>query len=62
MQFLMKWTLSVVHDFASEVFNRFSNPYINAHLGKYCQNYSAKIKLRCIPILMKHYEKSDVGT
>jgi tagaturonate reductase len=50
---------SVVHDFASTVLNRFCNPYLMHTWLSIAQNYSAKMKFRCLPILVKHYENSD---
>ena len=50
---------TTVQDFASKVLNRFSNPYLRHSWLSIAQNYSAKMKFRCIPILVKHYELSD---
>ena len=50
---------SVVHDFALTVLNRFCNPYLMHTWLSIAQNYSAKMKFRCLPILVKHYENSD---
>ena len=50
---------SVVHDFASTVLNRFCNPYLMHSWVSIAQNYSSKMKFRCVPILVKHYQNSD---
>jgi len=50
---------SVVHDFASAVFHRFCNPYLMHTWVSIAQHYTAKMKFRCVPILVKHYENSD---
>jgi tagaturonate reductase len=46
-------------DFAAKVLARFRNPYISHHWLSITTNYSAKMKLRCIPVLITHYEKND---
>lgn len=51
---------ATVQDFASKVLARFHNPYIRRRWLSIAMNYSTKLKLRCIPVLMKHYEKNDV--
>lgn len=48
-----------VQDYASKVLARFRNPYIGHRWLSIALNYSTKMKLRCIPVLMKHYEKND---
>jgi len=50
---------SIVDDFALAVFNRFCNPYLKHTWISIAQHYSAKMKFRCLPILLKHYQKSD---
>lgn len=50
---------STVHDFASKVLTRFHNPYLRHLWLSIAMNYSTKMKLRCIPVLVKHYEKND---
>jgi tagaturonate reductase len=51
---------ATVQDFASKVLARFRNPYLRHRWLSIAMNYSTKMKLRCIPVLMKYYEKSDV--
>jgi tagaturonate reductase len=46
-------------NFAFNVLARFRNPHIKHPWSNIASNYSAKIKMRCIPVLMKHYEKND---
>lgn len=45
--------------FISNVLDRFRNPHIN-HLWKNITlNYTSKVKMRCVPVLKKHYENHD---
>jgi tagaturonate reductase len=46
-------------DFGVKVLERFRNPYLQHRWLNITLNYSAKMKLRCVPVLMKHYENSD---
>jgi tagaturonate reductase len=48
-----------VETFSSNVLSRFRNPHIEHPWLSITINYSAKMKARCIPVLVKHYEKSD---
>ena len=50
---------ATVHDFASMVLARFRNPHLRHTWLSIAKNYSAKMKYRCIPILVRHYEKKD---
>jgi tagaturonate reductase len=52
--------LVTARDFGLNVLARFHNPYIRHRWLTITLNYSSKMKLRCIPVLMKHYEHSDV--
>ena len=45
--------------FGETVIERFRNPYIQHKWISITMNYSAKMKLRCIPMLMNHYLESD---
>lgn len=45
--------------FGETVLERFRNPYIQHKWISITMNYSAKMKLRCIPMLINHYLKSD---
>jgi tagaturonate reductase len=48
-----------VQDFTLKVLARFQNPHLRHRWLSIAMNYSTKMKLRCIPVLMKHYEKTD---
>ena len=50
---------ATIHDFASKGLQRFRNPYLRHRWLSIALNYSIKMKLRCIPVLMKHYERND---
>ena len=54
-----KVDLAVAQDFGSKVLERFSNPHIKHLWLSITMNYSSKMKLRCIPLLVKHYENHD---
>lgn len=51
--------LSAAREFATRVLNRFRNPYLAHRWLNITLNYSAKMKTRCIPIVMRHYENTD---
>lgn len=45
--------------FISNVLDRFRNPHIN-HLWKNITlNYTSKMKMRCVPVLLNHYKKNN---
>jgi tagaturonate reductase len=50
---------AIVHDFASMVLTRFRNPHLRHTWLSIAKDFSTKMKYRCIPILVKHYEKND---
>ena len=52
-------SLSTAHDFGAKVLDRFRNPHIQHLWINITLNCSSKIKMRCVPVLMKHYEKSE---
>ncbi len=43
--------------YAENVLDRFRNPHIDHYWKNITLNYSSKIKLRCIPVLINHYKK-----
>lgn len=45
--------------FISKVLDRFRNPHINHYWKNITLNYSSKIQLRCIPMLINHYKKDE---
>ena len=45
--------------FGEKVLERFRNPYIRHQWINITVNYSAKMKLRCVPMLVNHYFKND---
>ena len=49
----------VALSFGSKVLDRFRNPHIQHHWNNIAMQISAKMKLRNIPILMRHYEEND---
>lgn len=51
--------LKTAQEFGSKVLDRFRNPHIKHNWISITMNYSSKMKMRCIPVLMKHYEKHD---
>jgi tagaturonate reductase len=45
--------------FASRVMDRFRNPFIDHQWLSITMNYTSKMKLRNIPLLLKHYTRTD---
>ena len=43
--------------FAEKVIDRFRNPHIEHQWINITVQYSSKMKMRCVPVLLKHYEK-----
>ena len=54
-----KITYTQACDFAYKVMDRFRNPYLDHPWINITVQYSSKMKLRNIPLLLKHYEKSN---
>jgi tagaturonate reductase len=50
--------LETAHNFGNKVLDRFRNPHIQHQWISITMNYSSKMKMRCIPVLMKHYAQS----
>ena len=50
---------AVAHDFGNAVLDRFRNPYIRHQWINITMQYSSKMKMRCIPVLLKHYAQSQ---
>jgi tagaturonate reductase len=48
-------------DFISKVIDRFRNPYINHLWRDITLNYSSKMLLRCIPLLVNYYRNHDTA-
>lgn len=53
--------LAVAHDFGNKVLDRFRNPHIKHQWIAITMNYSSKLKMRCIPVLLQHYQKSNAA-
>jgi tagaturonate reductase len=51
--------LRTAQDFGYKVLDRFRNPHIKHQWLSITMNYSSKMKMRCIPVLEKHYENCD---
>ena len=47
----------VSSEFGTKVLDRFRNPFIKHHWLSITMQYSSKMKMRCIPVLMNHYVK-----
>ncbi len=52
---------SDIQDFIAKVLDRFRNPHINHHWKNITLNYSGKMKLRCVPLLVTYYKKNDTA-
>lgn len=51
--------LHKAQDFGTKVLDRFRNPHINHQWISITMNYSSKMKMRCVPVLLKHYERTE---
>lgn len=51
----------MAHDFGLKVLDRFRNPHIQHLWINITLNYSSKIRLRCLPVLQKNYEKTETA-
>jgi tagaturonate reductase len=47
----------VAAEFGQSVLDRFRNPYIRHYWKNITLQYSAKMKMRCLPILLEYYER-----
>ncbi len=52
-------SLSDAQTFGKQVLDRFRNPYIKHPWINITLQYSSKMKLRCIPVLLGHYERQQ---
>jgi len=48
-----------VQAFIIKVLDRFRNPHINHHWKSITLNYSYKMKMRCLPLLINYYKKNE---
>ncbi len=48
-----------IRAYAENVLDRFRNPHINHYWQNITLNYTSKIKLRCVPVLLNHYKKRN---
>jgi len=48
----------VAQSFGNAVLDRFRNPYIRHQWLNITMQYSSKMKMRCLPLLLKHYAQS----
>jgi tagaturonate reductase len=46
-------------NFANSVIDRFSNPFIEHKWLSISLNYTAKIKMRCVPLILNYYAKTE---
>lgn len=46
-------------NFAANVMDRFRNPYLDHHWSSISVQYSTKMKMRTVPLLIQHYEKTN---
>ena len=51
--------LQTAHEFGEKVLDRFRNPHIRHQWISITMNYSSKLKMRCIPVLLEHYKKES---
>jgi tagaturonate reductase len=50
---------SIKEDFIIKVLDRFRNPHINHHWKNITLNYSSKMRMRCIPLLINYYKNNE---
>lgn len=46
-------------EFGARVLDRFRNPHIRHQWINITMQYSSKMKMRCLPVLLKHYEEQE---
>lgn len=51
--------LKAAQDFGYKVLDRFRNPHIKHQWLSITMNYSSKMKMRCVPVLIKHYKSKE---
>ena len=51
-------TAAEVHEFANNVIERFRNPFLDHKWLNITLNYTQKIKMRNVPLLLKHYQQN----
>jgi tagaturonate reductase len=51
--------IQVSRDFGLRVLDRFRNPHIRHQWSSITLNYSSKLKMRCLPVLTKHYQQTE---
>jgi len=49
----------VAKEFSAKVLDRFHNPHLKHNWISITVQYTSKLKLRCIPLLQRHYEQQD---
>ncbi|RAJ05322.1 tagaturonate reductase [Chitinophaga skermanii] len=52
-------TLATAHVFGEKVLDRFRNPHIEHYWLNISMQYTSKLRMRCVPILLKHYEQFE---
>lgn len=52
-------TTEEANAFAAQVIDRFSNPYIEHQWRSICVQYSSKMAMRNLPLIQRHYERSQ---
>lgn len=50
---------AAARDFGAKVLDRFRNPHIRHQWLSITMNYSSKMKMRCLPVLLRHYEQTE---
>jgi len=51
--------LQVSREFGMRVLDRFRNPHIKHLWSAITLNYTSKLKMRCLPVLNRHYQKNE---
>ena len=50
---------ATVQEFIAKVLDRFRNPHINHYWKNITLNYSYKMRMRCLPLLLNYYQKNN---
>ncbi len=51
--------LEMAHTFGTKVLDRFRNPHLQHFWINITMNYSSKMRLRCVPLLIHHYQLTN---
>lgn len=50
---------SAKEEYAAHVLNRFRNPFMNHYWKNITLNYSSKVRMRCVPLILNYYKNNN---